>query len=161
MALNDFGVTVESVRKHHFPNADAWTETSRPAESAVAEAIQEEAGVLAGALLLEAIDASTIAQDSPAYVSCRKTLRMMVAMRIVADMTGQDPAVAKKWERAVEKWMDALDEGGDTFLGGGATSTTSSDPDGPTDFIGENSLEVGASADMSDVVPTLRRKDEL
>lgn len=162
MATNLYGVTADSVRRHHFPNADAWAASSRPSLATVTEAVQEEAAVLTGALAGEAIDASTITDaTSSAYLSCRKTLRMMVALRIAQDMNGLEPNVVVAWKKQVKDWLDGLDEGGSLFLGDGATSSGTSEPDGPTDFISELGLEVGADEDASSVVPQLRRDDSL
>lgn len=161
-STNTFGLTVESVRKHHFPHTPEWTERSRPSESTVTEKILEQAATLAGALNGEAIDASTITEvTSPAYLNCRQQLRRMVAIDLVEVLSGTEPTLVQSWKRASTAFFDGLEEGGATFLGGGATSTGTSEPDGPTDFISELSLEVGDADDASDVVPVLRRGDSL
>lgn len=162
MATNLYGVTADSVRRHHFPNADAFVTSSRPSLATVTEAVQEEAAVLTGALAGEAIDASTITDvTSSAYLSCRKTLRVMVALRIAQDMNGLEPNIVAAWKKQVRDWMEGLDIGGATFLGDGATSTTLSEPDGPTDFISELALDTGDDSEASSVAPVLRRSDEL
>lgn len=161
MALVTFSVDPESVRRHHFPFLPAFAAGSRPTSATVTEAIEEEAARMAGALALETIDAASITVGSPAYIACRATLRLAVAARLARDIPGTDSALSQRWREAVDAWYEALDEGGDTFLGEGAVSTAASDPDGPTDFISELSLETGDAADASDVKPVLRRKDDL
>lgn len=160
MALVLYGVTVDSVRRHHFPQADAWVASSRPSNATVAEVIDEQAGRLAGALEVESVlvtgDATTAA-----FVSCRAQLRLMVAIVVSRDMTGMDPAVTRAWKGEVAEWFEGLDDSNVAFLGDGAIITTTTEPDGPTDFISNLALEVGDPVDASDVKPVLRRKDSL
>ncbi len=160
MALELYGVTVESVRKHHFPQADAWTASSRPSEAAVGETIDECAGRLAGALSVESVAVTGLATTA-AYVSCRAQLRMMVAIVISRDMLGVDPAIARAWKTEVREWFEGLDESNVAFLGDGAVITSVNEPDGPTDFISNLNLEVGDPSEASDVKPVLQRKDDL
>lgn len=161
MASSLFGLDAESVRRHHFPNFDAFSAGGRPSLATVSEVIEEEAAVMAGALRLQAIDASAITPASSAYNACRQTLRTQVAARLARNIPGIDSDLATSWDASVRRWYEGLDEGGDTFLGDGAVSTSTSDPDGPTDFISELGLEVGDAADASDVKAVLQRKDEL
>lgn len=158
MALELYGVTVESVRAHHFPQADAWTAGSRPSEATVAETIDEQAGRLAGALSVESVSVTGLA-TSAAYVSCRAQLRLMVAIVICRDMTGVDPALSRAWKLEVREWFEGLDESNVAFLGDGAVITSVNEPDGPTDFISNLNLDIGDTADASDVIPVLRRSD--
>lgn len=163
MALELFGVTVESVRRHHFPNADAWVESSRPSESTVEETIDEEAGRLAGALSKESVSV-TGDSTTAAYVSCRRQLRLMVAIVVSRDMTGVDPALARAWKTEVREWFEGLESegnGGVAFLGDGAVATSTTEPDGPTDHITDLGLDVGDTADASSVEPPFRRDDDL
>lgn len=161
MASNDFALDAEAVRKHHFPNADAWTESSRPSESAVEEVIEEEAALMAGKLALELVDASAITSDSDAYLLCRKVLRMQVAAVVARDMLGLDPAIAKAWDSKVDAFYKGLDEGGVSFLGDGASASGNSQADGPHSHVSVYGLRTDVAADMSD--PTngkLRMDDE-
>lgn len=161
-ALNIFGLTAEAVRAHHFPNADAWVASSRPSSTAVGEAIDEEAGLMAGKLALELVNAAAITTaTSSAYLHCRKILRMQVASRVAKDMLGMDPSIAKAWDAAVAQFYKDLDEGGASFLGDGATATGSSDADGPTSHVSVNALETLAADDMSSAAPVLRMDDPL
>lgn len=161
MSANDFGVTAASVRSHHFPNADAWTTSSRPSSTAVAEAIDEEAAHMAGRLALENIDASSVTTNSAAYYACRRILRMQVAVRVLRDMLGQDTELARAWEATIADWYVQLDAGGASFLGDGATATGTSDPDGPTSHISVYGLTVDSAESMSSTVPVMRKDDEL
>lgn len=157
-----FGLNADSVRAHHFPNMDAWTSSSRPSSTTVTEVLNEEAGRLAGYLNAQNIDASSITDaTSPAYLSCRKQLRMMVALVIARDMTGTAPQLAEKWEENTTAWLDALREKGATALGGGAVASGTSDPDGPTSHFSVYSLAGDDAADMSSTIPALRKDDEL
>jgi hypothetical protein len=160
MALNLFGLTVDSVRAHHFPQADAWTATSRPSEATVTETIDEEAALMAGKLALELVNAFAITTDSDAYKLCRKILRMQVAVVVARDMTGADPALATRLETTVTKFYEDLDEGGASFLGSGATASGTSDADGPTSHVSVFNLETLSSDDMSSAAPVLRMDDD-
>lgn len=160
MASNDFGLTPESVRKHHFPQADAWTEGSRPSESAVEETIAEEAAAMAGKLKLELIDASAIVLDSDAFVMCRKVLRAQVASVVLKDMLGMDAALAKAWDRTVDAFYAGLDDGGASFLGDGATASGDAPADGPHSHATVFNLERDTAANMSSTVPKLRMDDQ-
>lgn len=160
MASSSFGIDAESVRRHHFPNADAFSASSRPSASTVAEVIEEEAASMAGALALESIDASTIAPASSAYNACRKTLRMQVAAKLVRLMSGVDSALAQAWDAQVARWYEQLGEGGAHFLGDGATASGTSDPDGPTSHATEVTTR-SSWADASSTTPMLRKDDRL
>lgn len=161
MASSLFDVTAESTRRHHLPNLNAFSESSAPALSAVTEAVDEEAAVLAGALALENVDASAITAGSPAWLQCRRVLRMMVALRILRDMRGDNGELSQAWAGEVGRWLKALEDGGASFLGEGATATGTADPDGPTTHINTYGLTKDTSASMSTVVPRLRRDDAL
>ena len=162
MAVAFFGVTVEAVRGHHFPNFDAWTTSSRPSSTIVTEAINAEAARLQGRLLKESITAATIdaAPTSAAYLMCADVLRLMVAVRLARDMPGVDSPLAKVWADQVKDWFDLIEKDGATFLGDNGLNANT-DPDGPTDFIGEYALSTGDDADASTAKPYLRRDDVL
>lgn len=162
MALNEFGLTPESVRAHYFPSSDEWSADSNPSTTVVADMVNEEAGVLAGALNAEAIDAASISDTAtPAYVQCRQVLREQVAIRVTRVKTGTDPELVKAWKSDVRAWYQGLADGGATFLGGGATAASSSDPDGPTSHISEYGLLTDDPRNMSSAVPLLRKDDQL
>lgn len=162
MALNTFDVDPESVRAQYFPASDEWSAESNPSTAVVERMITEEAGRLAGALYAEAINAEAIIDaESPAYVQCAKVLRKQVAIEVTQIKTGIDPELVKAWRASVDAWYEGLAEGGETFLGGGATSTTPSDPDGPTSHITQFGLRTDEAQNMSSTVPFLRKDDHL
>ena len=159
MSTSTFGITAASVRSHHFPNAEAWTTGSRPTSTAVGEAIDEEAAQMAAALSMEKVDASAIVANTVAYNSCRRVLRMQVAVRVMREMLGQDSALATAWSALVAEWYAGLAKGGASFLGDSSLASGTSDPDGPTWHGSE--LEQDDVADMSSVIPSLRKDDRL
>lgn len=163
MAIEVFGVTVDSVRKHHFPTHNAWSTSTSPSAATVAEMLDVEAGRLAGALLKEAIPTSAIVSGTPEYASCQGQLRMMVARRALDAMTGADPAIAKRWDAAIDAWLKGLDADGPTFLGNDDLGTLSAgDADGPTSHIEEYGLEVSTdTTEAPDAISPLRKDDFL
>lgn len=162
MAVATFAVTPETVRDRWLPQREAFSAGSVPTSAGVTVAIEEHAAVLQGWLLKEAINASAITDAASApYKQCQKVLKMMVALEILQTSTSGDPELAKALQKAVDKWHDALEEDGATFLGDDTLSTSSSDPDGPTTHIDELDLDVGDTSLASDVAPVLRRSDEL
>lgn len=162
MALATFGVSADSVRRHRFPHLDGFGPSTAPSLSTVEEAVSRAAARLAGKLLLEAIEADAITDvTSPAYLWCQETLELMVAIRVAEGSTHRDSELLRVWRAEVESRFDELEVGGAEALGGGATSTSASDPDGPTSHISQNNLTTDASADMSTTVPRLRRDDLL
>lgn len=160
MASSTFGLTVESVRAHHFPNADAFSSQSRPSLVTAGEILTEEAAQMAGALALELIDASAITANSGAYNSCRKTLRQQAAAKLVRLMTGVDPEIAKTWSEEVADWYAKLDQGGVSFLGDGATASGLADADGPASHLTTYALERDTAANMSNPVAGKLRMDD-
>lgn len=160
MTAQSFGVTAESVRSHHFPQADVWVTSSRPSSTAVAEAISEEAGLMAGKLALELVDASAITTSSSAYLHCRKVLRMQVASRVAKDMLGMEPELCLAWDRAVSTFYRELDNGGVSYLGDGATASGTSNAEGPHSHVSVYNLEQDVAENMSSVIPRLRMDDE-
>ena len=161
MASSLFGLTADAVRKHHFPHLEAFSASSAPSATVVSEALDEESARLAGYLALEAVDASAVVSASAAYYQCKRVLRLMVALRIARDMTGQNAEAVKAWQADVDAWLLQLGDGGASFLGEGATASGTSDPDGPTSHISVYGLTEDETTSMSTVVPRLRRDDEL
>lgn len=163
MAVTTFGVTAATVRSNRFPHlAGSYGTDTAPSSTAVATFINRAAARLEGKLLLESITASAISDTaSAAYYWCQETLELMVAIRIAEVATGSDNGLLQVWRNEVEARFKELDVGGVAALGAGATSTSSSDPDGPTSHVSEYSLEVDEADNMSTVVPRLRRDDLL
>jgi hypothetical protein len=160
--INLFGLTADLVRAHHFPQMDAWTSTGRPSSTVVTEKLNEEAGRLAGALNTQGIDAGSITvTTSPAYLSCRKQLRMMVALLVARDMLGTPAPIADTWEEQVNAWFEALREGGATALGDDTLQSSATDPNGPTSHLSVFGLTGDSSENMSTTIPHLRKDDSL
>lgn len=161
MALNLFGLAPSDVRAHHFPMWSALSTTSSPTLATVTQKLDEAAAEVAGRLNKEAIDASDIEADSPAYLKCRKAVRIECALELAKSASGIDGDLVKSWRTWLDAFYEELAESGATGLGGGATSTSSSDPDGPTSHISEYSLTTDEADDMSSAVPSLRKDDRL
>ena len=160
MAVNEFGVTQQTVATHHFPMWPAFSTSSKPSAATVALLITESAGVLTGRLYGEAITSITDT-TSAAYLMCAEQLRRMVALKVLKASTQQDPELAKALMLEIAEWFSMLAAGGGTFLGNEALQTSASDPDGPTSHISENDLVTDSAADMSTTIPRLRRDDAL
>ena len=161
MAITLFSVVAESVRTHHFPQqTQAFSTTSRPTSAAVLEMIDASAAELAGRIRTAGITPSTITGTYPeAFAWCAECVRLGSAIRVIAAMTGQDPAVKKAWEaKLAEKWA-LLAERGYLALGDAPAPTAVSG--GPLSHISSHSLDTGDADDMSDVIPTFRRSDSL
>lgn len=160
MALSLFGVTANIVRLHYFPQNEAFSADTSPSSDTVDDFIDQEAGRLAGALLIKGITASSIISTSPAYYACASQLEMMVALRTLSVMSGQNPELAKAWKTQIDEWFERLKELGYLILGD-ASLEPARNPDGPTTHITEYALDVGDYAAASTLVPRLRRDDEL
>ena len=161
MSLTTFGVTSSSLRKNRFPHLDDFSANSAPNAVSVDEYIDRAAAKLEGKLLLEEIVASSITVLSAAYVNCARVVELQAAIYLAEAATGKDNGLLTVWRDEVKTFFAELDEDGAASLGNGATSTSASDPDGPTSHISENGLTVDAAADMSSTVPRLRRDDLL
>jgi len=160
MALTLFGVTADKVRLHYFPQNDEFSANTTPSATTVGEFIDQEAGRIAGALLIKGITAADIVSPSPAYYACAAQLEMMVALRTLGVMSGQNPELAKAWQARIGDWFARLDRDGYLILGD-ATLQPQSNPDGPTTHILVYGLDTGEISDASRLVPRLRRDDEL
>lgn len=162
MALNAFGVTATTVREQMFPQWGNFSANSSPTSSVVADIITEESGDLAARLYRENITASSITDAATApYQWCAKTLRLMVALRILRASTQQAPELAQRYKDELDERLKLLDSDGATALGDSTLQTGASDPDGPTSHISVYGLTVDDSTNMSTTVPRLRRDDDL
>jgi len=162
MAVNEFGVTQQTVATHHFPMWPAFSTSSKPTAATVALLITESAGVLTARLYGETIIAASITDAaSAAYLMCAEQLRRMVALKVLKASTQQDPELAKALQAEIDAWFASLASGGGTFLGNESLQTGSSDPDGPTSHISEFGLTTDEAENMSTTVPRLRRDDAL
>ena len=161
-APNTFGVTADSVRSHFFPQANAFSTNSSPTLATVTARVGWAASDLDGALRMKGVDPVAIATATDAaYLWCAKTLSLMAARELLSVMTGQDPAWAKSIQADVKARLDALQTLGVDVLGSGAVAASGDDGVGPTTHIDENDLDTGDPTLISDVVPRLRRSDEL
>jgi hypothetical protein len=160
MAVNEFGVTQQTVATHHFPMWPAFSTSSKPTAATVALLITESAGVLTARLYAETITSITDTA-SAAYLMCAEQLRRMVALKVLKASTQQDPELAKALQAEIDAWFASLASGGGTFLGNESLQTGSSDPDGPTSHISEFGLTTDEAENMSTTVPRLRRDDAL
>lgn len=161
MTVTTFGVTPSTIRTNRFPHLDDFSANSAPTRVAVEEFIDRAAAKLDGKLLLEAIVAADIEVLSAAYVNCARAVELQAAVYVAESSTGKDNGLLTVWRDELKTFFAELDEDGAASLGSGAASTSNSDPDGPTSHISEYSLTTDASADMSTVVPRLRRDDQL
>jgi hypothetical protein len=161
-APNTFGVAADGVRYHHFPQFDAFSASSNPTLATVTEMVSEVASELAGRLNMKRVASTTITDTtSPAYLSCRRILRMAVAARIAPAISGVDSALVAKWEAAVSDWYELLAVGGAVFLGDGAADTSESDPSGPNSHATVYGLTTDSAVNMSTTIPKLRKDDQL
>lgn len=161
VTVTEFGVMPEDLRAMHFPYLADFSTASQPSRATVVVIIDEEAAVLEGQLARKAIVASSITENSAAWLQCARQLRRMTAIRVMQAMTAQDPQIAQTWQRQTDDWFAQLSDHGPDFLGTGASSTASSNVTGPTTHIDEYDLTVDSADDMSTVVPRLRRDDEI
>lgn len=163
MAVNAFGVTQADVASMHFPHfTGGFTTSTKPTAVAVTLMVSESSGVLAGKLFGENIIASAIVTTtSIAFLMCAEQLRRMVAIKVHMALTQQDTPIAKALQAESKIWLDALAEGGGTFLGDDSLNTGTSDPDGPTTHISQYGLETDVADDMSSVLPSVRMGDGL
>lgn len=158
-----FGVTYDSVRRHHFPVISNWDSTTSPTDTTVTEMIDAAAAKLAGKLLLKSITASEISDTATAaYAWCADTIRLEVATRIPPTVSGVDPDEYSRRRAQLKERYEDLDEHGAEALGGGASANaTDSEPEGPVTYLTENpSIDTGSDSDASSVVPVLRWGDE-
>lgn len=161
-SVNAFGLTVASVRAHMFPHWGDFSNNSNPTTTTVGEIITEEAGDLASRLYREAVAASSITDSTSApYLWCAKTLRLMVALRILRASTQQEPELNRAWVDELKLRLELLAADGATALGDASLQTGASDPDGPTSHISVYGLTTDDADDMSTTAPRLRRDDAL
>ena len=106
MAIQDFGVTASDIQSHWFPQSPSFSDISAPTETVVESFIEQEAARLQGKLLYRGLDATNIAETSPAYANCAAQLELMVALRTLKVMVGQNPEIAKTWADEVSAWFD-------------------------------------------------------
>jgi hypothetical protein len=156
-----FGVVADDVRRHYFPALALYDATTSPTETTVDEMIAAATAKLLGKLALKSI---TIENDSSlrAYKWCADTVRLHVATRIPPTVSGVDPEEHNRWKAELKERYTDLSEGGADVLGEGATASASStEPEGPVEFLTELGIDTGDAADASSAIPRLRYDDEL
>ncbi len=161
MAIAVFGVTAAKLKAHHFPQLAEFSANSNPTSTTVGEMIEASAVDLAGRLRAEGLTPSAIdaATTSESYAWSADAVRLGAAVRAIAGMTGQDPAVRQAWERDLQrKWDDLTSRG---YLALGDATAPAELADGPRSHISNHSLDVGDEQDISDVIPVFRRNDHL
>lgn len=156
-----FGVTHDTVRKHHFPQWSAFTTGSNPSADTITEKILECAGELEAKLLQEDITASAITDStSAAYLWCQKTLKLMAALEILTIATQAVPPISSQWQGWLDKRWENLADNSNLALGGGVAAPATQ-PDGPTHHIAQLLIDVGEPAlDASPAIPPFRQSDE-
>ena len=162
MSVSIFGLTAASVRAHMFPQWKDFSVNSSPTAVIVGEIITEEAGELAAKLYGENVNAAAITDTaSAAYLWCTKTLRLMVALRVLRASTQQEPELNKAYAAELKKRFEDLAAGGATALGNDSLDTGDSPADGPTTHINQFGLTTLAAEDMSALDDGLKRSDKL
>lgn len=159
MSVVTFGVTAAGVRADCFPHLPTFTDSTAPTSTQVATKINEQAGMLAGALTIAGVNVDSIEAASAGYYSCAGVLKLMVGVSLARSASGLNPAVVQAWRDEVKAWLDGLKANGGEFLGVPASAGTS--PTGPLTFIDHLGLDVPSSADASSLEPTFRIKDLL
>lgn len=156
-----FGVTAATLQSSYFTHTGAFSANSKPTAAQVAIDITEAGAELAGMLLIKGVAPADLDENGNGWNWCAKTLKLMAAIEVARNMTGQDPAVVIAWEKQLEKRLAALEEGGGLALGEDLGSEDEP-PQGPTHHIDTLDLDVGdEAADASDVIPRFRRSDAL
>lgn len=158
-----FGVVVDSVRRHYFPQWPSFSSKSNPTSSTVEEAIDEEAATLAGKLAMRSVDVDDInAIDTPlANAWCAATLKLMVAIRIAPAVTGLDPAMVQRWSKELRARLTELEQNGATVLGDVTADEEADSPLEASTHISEYDLETSDTSQMSSAAVRLRYDDEL
>ncbi len=164
MTVQVFGVTHATVRAHCFPRLDAFSATTSPTSTTVTEKISVAAARIYAALTAEEIDAATVyalGSSDASYIICADIIRKLTALslRIPCD----DPAVPDGWQKEVDAFFAMLAENPAAALANDdlSSSSSDSDPDGPTHHIDEYGIDIGDTADASSAEPVLRKDDEL
>jgi hypothetical protein len=162
-----FGLTPAAVRENKFPQWNDFTAKSSPTSTQVTDIIEGQAGELAAKLYAENVVASSIpgttdgnGLHSAAWLWCRETLRLMVALEILRVTTQRDPELAKTYAGQLKERLKDLDAKGATALGDAALDTGDAPAQGPTTHINTFGLTTLAAADMSSLDDVLKRSDK-
>lgn len=161
MTVEVFGVTAEAVRLDCFPHLPAFSTNTGPTASQVETKINEQAGMLTGALRVSGISTASIAADTAAYYSCAGVLKLMVGLACARSASGLNPEVVKAWRVEVNEWLKGLRENGATFLGDPSLESSSASPTGPNTHIEAYGLTPRSAADASSLTDFFRKDDVL
>jgi len=168
VGVSIFELTPALVRANKFPQWGEFSTVSSPSATQVTDIIEGQAGELAAKLYAEDVVASSISNatdtnslHSAAWLWCRETLRLMVAIEILRISSQQDPELARAYAAQLKQRLKDLDEKGATALGDATLSGGTSDPNGPTSHISQYGLSVDEAVNMSSAVPMLRKDDQL
>lgn len=161
MTVQTFGVTYSTVKAHFFPQHQGFSANTTPSSTTVTEEILWVASDLDAKLRAKAVDPASIVASSAAYYWCAQTIALKVAAKISRSVSGADPAIAKAWQTDHEARLKQLKNEGVSTLGDGAVATGGANPGGPTDHISTLGLDIGDTSLASDVIPPLRKSDEL
>lgn len=161
MSINTFGVTATKVRAHHFAQLQSeFSSTSNPTATTVAEMISAAASELGGKLRAVGVTPSGITDTaSEAYAWAAETVRMATAVRILSVMLGQEAPVTKSLRASLEERYDELADRG--YLALGDSAAPSENAKGPRSHLRNHNIDVGDSADISDIPTRFRRSDPL
>lgn len=163
MSLATFGLTAAIEYADMFPQWGAPDANSSPTTTSVGRFINEEAADLAARLYAENVTASALdaTDNEVAYTWCCKTLKLMVAMRVFAVTTQQDPELRKAYAAELKARLELLDAKGATALGDESLDSGDAPADGPTTHINQFGLATLAAEDMSDLDKPLQAKDQM
>lgn len=161
MAIATFGVTYTTLAAHHFPALTPST-ASKPTAATMTEKVKDGAADLAGRLAQKGITAANISEDDHpnAYQWASKYVRLYAAIGALQAGATADPEVVKAWRAELKDMQEALAEHGYLALGGDL-SAPSEAAEGVLTHISNHDLDVGDETDISDVIPTFRRSDQL
>jgi len=162
VGVSVFGVTPANAYRRHLPQHPPPQADSNPDIDTVSEIIDECAADLEGALAEESITANAITvSNSAAYLWCRQTLRLMVMVRVLPVLQGQDSPLLKVLQADLDRRLRNLASRGYLALGSGVTGP-SIQPDGPSHWIDALGLETATNdANASSVTAPFRKDDQL
>lgn len=162
MTIATYGVTAAVIQTDYFSQGASFSAESNPSSTSVARYIQQRGAELGALLRKESQDPAAIEllTTDECYLWCQETLCLMVACRIAEDMLQARPPLADTWEKRLAARLEALAEDAEGTLGSGAASPTL-EPDGPTHWIDERSLDTSDNDDDASEITAPLRKDDV
>lgn len=163
MPAPDFGVTASEVHARFFPAYGAFSVTSRPTATAVADIILDAGAEVAGALAAAGLDWAAIDADNGSlypvsFRRCANATRLFAAIQIQTAIAGADE-VSEDWIAERETWFKRLAVQGTAAMPDGPA--VSQQPMGPRTHIGKYALDTGEDTDPSELNDRFRRDDLL